>query len=114
MTFDPNRLENGHSGTSFVAGMFTGALLGAGIAVLFDRKPGADMRRDVADTADKLRRSARESYDHASRRINDAMEQGRHAVKKGRAAFERTREEAERHVRSGVEQFQESLDQESA
>lgn len=111
MSFDPNRLENGQAGNGFVCGLFTGALLGAGFALLFAPKPGADMRRQVADTADKLRHSARQSYDDASRRINDAVEQGRHAVQKGRAAFERTRDDAERYVRSGVEQFQSSVDQ---
>lgn len=53
-----------HNGSDFAMGALTGALVGAGLALLFAPKAGADMRSDLSESVGSLR-------DAVSRRVRD-------------------------------------------
>ncbi len=48
---------------TFLAGLAIGALVGAGVALLFAPQSGEETRRDVSRKARRLARDARERYD---------------------------------------------------
>lgn len=91
MTFDQDRMKNGSSGSAFITGLFTGALLGAGLGLLFAPKSGSEIRRDLSERAERLQRGASDSYNQASRKITGIVDRGREALQRGRSAFERAR-----------------------
>lgn len=80
-------------GSGFLIGFITGAALGAGLALLYAPRPGADMRREVAERAQTLGKRASEQYEAASERVHDLAERGRDAYQ---TAAEKARELADR------------------
>ena len=87
---------------SFAAGLCCGAAIGAVLALIYAPKPGAQMRRDLADQterlrhraneqADRFRRRASEIYSGASGTVNEMVERGRGALEVGREAYRKTR-----------------------
>jgi gas vesicle protein len=67
-------------GASFMLGVMTGALIGAGVALLFAPKPGAEMRQQlgeqyrgladrVGESTEQLRQSARQLRDQGRERV---------------------------------------------
>ena len=66
-------------GASFVVGMALGALVGAAVGLMFARKPGAEFRRDVAQTASQLGRQATAAYTDAATAVSGAVGRGRRA-----------------------------------
>jgi len=79
-------------GPSFVAGMLTGALVGAGLALVLAPWSGEDAR-------DVLRAKAREATNRAKGTVTDISEQARSAVEAGKAAAAEQRAELEeRHI----------------
>jgi gas vesicle protein len=82
-------------GPSFVAGMLTGALIGAGLALVLAPWSGQDAR-------DALRAKAREAANRAKDTVADISEQARSAVEAGKAAAAEQRAELEeRHIETG-------------
>jgi len=61
-----------HSTRTFVAGLAIGALVGAGLALLFAPQSGADTRRAVSRRARHLAREARERYDEVRDKVRRA------------------------------------------
>jgi gas vesicle protein len=57
---------SGYSGR-FMAGLVTGAMVGAGVAMLFAPKAGSELRRQLSEQADKLASNTSETY----RRVSD-------------------------------------------
>lgn len=86
-------LDNRHGGASFLVGFIAGSVLGAGLALMFAPKPGAETRREVADRAQQLSKRAADEYDTASKRVTHLAERGRDAY---RSAADRARDLAER------------------
>jgi gas vesicle protein len=85
---------NGYAATrggEFMFGLLCGAAVGAAIGLLFAPKSGAELRGQLADSADKLRRRAGEKYDQASQVVNEAVDRGRDAVRRGREKFDEAR-----------------------
>lgn len=79
-------------GPSFVAGMLTGALAGAGLAMLLAPWSGEEAR-------DVLRAKAREASNLAKDTVADISEKARSAVEAGRTAAAEQRAELEhRHI----------------
>lgn len=99
-----DRFDNeGGSGSSFVMGLLTGTVLGAGLGMLFAPKAGSELRNQLSEQAGNLKNQASEGYRRASNTANEWAEKGR---EKGREVYERAREavargtdEAERYVR---------------
>ena len=78
-------------GSEFVFGLLCGAAVGAAIGLLFAPKSGAELRTQIADQADRLRKRAGEKVDQASQAVNEAVDRGRDAVRRGREKFDEAR-----------------------
>ena len=70
--------------SGFIYGVLLGSVVGASLALLFAPKPGAELRTDLADATSRIRRRAGEAYGEASTMMNDMVEKGRSAVRRGR------------------------------
>lgn len=83
-----------HSGVSsdhaggFVTGLLCGAAVGAAIGLLLAPRTGAEMRRTLVDSAERMREKGRETYDAASEVVGRVVGQGRRAAEAGRARVE--------------------------
>ncbi len=86
-----------NSGASFLIGFIAGSMMGAGLALLFAPQAGDDMRREVADRAQRVRDKARDGFGSASERVTQFAERGKAMVQ---TAAEKAREAAQA-VREG-------------
>src|SRR5438094_10668102 len=83
-----DRFENeGGGGGSFVMGLLTGTVLGAGLGMLFAPKSGSELRNQISEQAGNLRNTAggwaekgREAYSQAAERGRDMVDRAREAV----------------------------------
>ena len=73
MAYEYDRYDDeGSGGGAFLMGLIAGAVLGAGIGMLLAPKAGSELRKDLGDTASRLRDRAAEGYTAASSRVADA------------------------------------------
>ena len=79
--------QNGR-GNDFVVGLLCGTAVGTAVGLLLATKTGAELRGQIAQSADRLRRRVGESYDRASEAVGQAVDKGRDAVRQGRQTFE--------------------------
>ena len=70
--------------SGFLYGVLLGSVVGASLALLFAPKAGRELRTDLADATSRLRHRAGEAYNEASHAMNDMVEKGRSAVRRGR------------------------------
>src|SRR5262245_7156074 len=106
-----DRFDNeGGGGGSFVMGLLTGTVLGAGLGMLFAPKSGSDLRNQISEQAGNLANSASDGYRKASEAASDTYrrasetagewaDRGREMYDKTREAVTRGTEEAQRYVR---------------
>ena len=59
----------------FVIGLLTGTFVGAGLAMLFAPRAGAELRRRMIDSATSLGERASEQYQQASTRVGEAVDE---------------------------------------
>jgi len=93
---DLNMREN--QGNSAMSGFLLGAVVGAGLALMFAPAPGIETRRRIGETAKRMRDRARDRVDQARGTMNDLKDEARSAMDSGREAFNRNR-------RQGSENF---------
>jgi gas vesicle protein len=60
-----------HTATIFTLGLFCGAAMGAMAGLLLAPKPGADMRKDLAKSAQELSKRAAQVYTGAAARVQE-------------------------------------------
>jgi len=73
-----DRFENeGGGGGSFVMGLLTGTVLGAGLGMLFAPKAGSDTRQQLTEQASTIANTATEGYRRASETATDLANRGR-------------------------------------
>ena len=88
------------NGSSFMMGLFTGTLIGAGIGLLLAPKAGSELRRQLKTRAGKLADSAEAGYRRAADAASDIADRGREMVGRGRDlgrdVYNRTRDAATR------------------
>jgi gas vesicle protein len=73
-----DRFENeGGGGGSFVMGLLTGTVLGAGLGMLFAPKAGSDTRQQLSEQANTLANTASQGYRRASETATDLAGRGR-------------------------------------
>src|SRR3954447_20963579 len=105
-----DRFENeGGGGGSFVMGLLTGTVLGAGLGMLFAPKSGSELRNQLSEQAGNLKSTAgewaekgRDMYSQAADKgrdvYNQAADKGREAYNQAREAVNRGADEAQRYV----------------
>ncbi len=79
---DPSPVEEAppaanHTAAGFLTGLVVGALVGAGVALLFAPARGDRVRRRLGRGARALRDRARDELEHASRRARQEIERRR-------------------------------------
>ena len=98
-----DRYDEGSGGGSFVMGLLTGTVLGAGLGMLFAPKAGAELRGQLSEQANNLASTASDGYRKASETAGawaeKGRERGREIYDKARDAASRGKEEAERYAR---------------
>ena len=95
-----DRFENeGGNGSSFVMGLLTGTVLGAGLGMLFAPKSGSELRGQIAEQAGNLANTASEGYRKASETAGDWADRGRQMYDKAQDAVSKGADEAQRYVR---------------
>ena len=98
-----DRFDNeGGGGGSFVMGLLTGTVLGAGLGMLFAPKSGSELRNQISEQAGNLANTASEQYRRASETAGAWAEKGREAYDKARDAVARGADEAQRYVREAT------------
>jgi len=109
-----NRFENeGGGGASFVMGLLTGTVLGAGLGMLFAPKAGAELRSQIGEQAGNIANQASEGYRRATESAGQWAEKGREAASewaergkdiygKAKDAVARGAEEAQRYAREAA------------
>ncbi|HYN06875.1 MAG TPA: YtxH domain-containing protein [Vicinamibacterales bacterium] len=80
--------------SGFVMGLLCGAALGAALGLLFAPKTGSELRGQLYDSTERLRRRAGEvandAYQQASGTVEDLVDKGRSAIRRGRQKAEDT------------------------
>lgn len=95
-----DRLENeSGGGGSFVKGLLTGTVLGAGLGMLFAPKPGSELRNQITDQASSLANTATDSYRKVTEAASELADKSREMYDKARDAVTHGAEEAQRYVR---------------
>ena len=109
-----NRFENeGGGGASFVMGLLTGTVLGAGLGMLFAPKAGAELRSQIGEQAGNIANQASEGYRRATESAGQWADKGREAASewaergkdiygKAKDAVARGAEEAQRYAREAA------------
>ena len=98
-----DRFDNeGGGGGSFVMGLLTGTVLGAGLGMLFAPKAGSELRNQLSEQAGTLANSASEGVRRAQETAGQWAERGREVYDKAKDAVSRGSEEAQRYVREAT------------
>ena len=80
-----DRFDNeGGGGGSFVMGLLTGTVLGAGLGMLFAPKSGSELRNQLSEQAGNLANTASEGYRRATEAAGDWADRGREVYDKAR------------------------------
>ena len=104
--FDQDLRQEGGSGSSFVMGLLTGTVLGAGLGMLFAPKAGAELRSKLSEQAGTAANTASEGYRRASEQAGQWAERGREIYSKASDAVAKGAEEAQKAVAKGAEEAQ--------
>jgi gas vesicle protein len=108
MTQHYSAIDQEHHGGSFTMGLMTGAILGAGLAMLFAPKRGSELRSQLSETANAVAANATDTYRRAAGTASEWMERGREAggqaYEKARAAVDKGTREAQRYVREATDE----------
>jgi gas vesicle protein len=97
-----DRFDNESGGGSFVMGLLTGTVLGAGLGMLFAPKAGSQLRNQISERAGSLANNATEGYRRASEAAGDLADRGRDMYDKARGAVTKGVEEAQRYARDAA------------
>ena len=98
-----------------------GLLIGAGAALLFAPRSGRETRRELTESATRLRdraetrvrevqRTVTETVEDARRQVEEGIDSARRAVESGREAARTSRDDMERRVRGSAAAFRSGLD----
>ena len=72
-----DRFDKEGGGGSFVMGLLTGTVLGAGLGMLFAPKAGSELRSQIGEQAGNIANQASEGYRRASESAGQWAEKGR-------------------------------------
>jgi len=109
-----DRFDNeGSGGGSFVMGLLTGTVLGAGLGMLFAPKAGSELRGQISEQAGNLANQASEGYrkatesagqwaDKCRETANEWADRGKDVYGKAREAVAKGADEAQRYVQEAT------------
>ena len=98
-----DRFDNeGGGGGSFVMGLLTGTVLGAGLGMLFAPKSGSELRNQLSEQAGNLANTASEGYRRATETAGEWADRGRQVYDKAKDAVSKGTDEAQRYVRDAA------------
>src|SRR5438309_3599461 len=94
-----DRFDNeGGGGGSFVMGLLTGTVLGAGLGMLFAPKSGSELRGTIGDTANNVTRVANEQYQRAADAATNLADRVKPMYDKARDMVSKGTDEARRYA----------------
>jgi len=94
--------EGGNGGGSFVMGLLTGTVLGAGLGILFAPKAGAEMRSQLSEQAGSLANQAQDGMRKVSENAGEWADRGREMYGKAKDAVAKGADEAQKYVRDNA------------
>jgi gas vesicle protein len=98
-----DRFENeGSGGGSFVMGLLTGTVLGAGLGMLFAPKAGSELRNQISEQAGNLATAASDQYHRASEGASGWADRGREVYDKTREGIAKGADQAQRFVKDAA------------
>src|SRR3954464_15912083 len=98
-----DRFENeGSGGGSFVMGLLTGTVLGAGLGMLFAPKAGSELRNQLTEQAGNLATAASDQYQRATEAAGSWADRGREAYDKTKDVIAKGTDEAQRYVKQAT------------
>ena len=108
-----NRFDHNEGGGGFVMGLLAGAVLGAGLGMLFAPKAGSALRNQLSEQAGALANQAQEGYRKVAEHAGPWAEKGKEAVAEwagrgkdmygnARDAASRGADEAQKYVRDAA------------
>jgi|SRR3990172_946667 len=92
--------REGGGGGSFLMGLLTGTVIGAGLGMLFAPKAGSELRNQLSEQAGSIANQASEGYRHASESAGQWAEKGRDVYNKASEAVVKGAQEAQKYVRA--------------
>ena len=94
-----------------LAGFFVGALVGAGIALLFAPQAGAQLRGFLRDSAARAKDELDEVVDHGTEVLGSAVAHGQEFVEKGKESLRETSRQAQEFAEAGRKAFNDTKDE---
>ena len=91
-----DRDEHRGAGVGLVTGLLVGTVFGLGLGMLLAPKSGSELRGQIREQAQGLRRRAVDQSHKTGERASEWAARGRHLVDRGREAVSRGVEEARR------------------
>jgi gas vesicle protein len=95
--------REGGGGGSFVMGLLTGTVLGAGLGMLFAPKAGSELRNQLSEQAGNIANQASEGYRRASESAEQWADKGREVYNKASEAVAKGAEEAQKYIKTARE-----------
>src|SRR5438874_11878021 len=92
-----------NGGGSFMIGLITGAVLGAGLGLLFAPRSGTALRSQLSKSAGDWADAASQGYRRAADAASDLADRGREVYDRARDVVSRTADEAERFARDATD-----------
>ena len=99
MVSDGYDRNNSNSGVTFMMGLLTGAVIGAGVGLLFTTKAGEDLRNQLADQASKVADQASQGVKKATATAGEWADRGREVYGRAKDAAVKGADEAQAYVR---------------
>jgi gas vesicle protein len=100
--YDRFENENNNGGGSFVMGLLTGTVLGAGLGMLFAPKAGSELRNQLSEQAGTLATQAQDGIRKVTETTGDWAERGRDMYGKAKDAVVKGADEAQKYVRDNA------------
>jgi len=102
--------REGGGGGSFIMGLLTGTVLGAGLGMLFAPKAGSELRSQLSEQAGNVANQASEGYRRASETAGQWAEKGRDVYNKASDAVVKGAQDAQKKVRETASSAQSAYD----
>jgi len=98
-----DRFENeNNGGGSFVMGLLTGTVLGAGLGMLFAPKAGSELRNQLTEQAGNIANQAQDGIRKVTENAGEWADRGRDMYGKAKDAVAKGADEAQQYVRDNA------------